>query len=279
MAAALFDADVIISAATFFWPDVIYKSFKFHRVVVDESHMFQTAPGSINMDKASMVPTSMRWGATGTPASASLADFAKQLQFLCRCDVKTYIPDLAHFGGRFLSRANEAASWNTFLDKVGAFTVRHTKSQCIGGADALALPSATTTTVMLTMSSQEKEVYKIAKARTTVPANCFNNGAKAFTLQRYLAAEVGGEFLKALGRACDRGRGGTGISSAPPSLLSSFFVRALTYPTTHSLPPFLLSLFTRVFLLQPALSPTRILSTTTTRLSKQCTKSQPKAPF
>ena len=194
MAVALHDADVIISAATFIWPDDIYTSFKFHRVVVDESHMFQTAPGSINMNKASMVPTSMRWGATGTPASASLADFAKQLQFLCRSDVTKHIPDLATFGHRLSSRANEATSWHTFLDKVGAFTIRHTKSQRIGGADALALPDATTTTVMLAMSAQEKEVYRLATARTSVPSSVVNNGGKAFVVQRYLAAEVGGEI-------------------------------------------------------------------------------------
>ena len=177
--------------------------------------MFQTSPGSVNEVKASMVQASMRWGATGTPASASLTDFVKQLIFLCRSDVARCIPNPNRVG---------AAPWHTFLDKISAFTVRHSKSQRIGGSDALALPDATTTTVMLTMSPLEKEVYKLAKARTSVSASCVNNGAKAFVVQRYLAAEVGGEFEIEIERLW-------GIRSCPGSFfLSCGIFLSLPFP-------------------------------------------------
>ena len=55
---------------------------------------------------------------------------------------------------------------NALRDHLAPFMIRHTKSQRIGGQEALALPASVARTVMLTMSSDESDLYRRARDTT-----------------------------------------------------------------------------------------------------------------
>jgi hypothetical protein len=79
----LLHSDVIISTSTFDWSDWVTKRFEFQRVVVDESHLFATAPSSARLEKTSFAKvSSLRWCVTATPFVPSVAELKKQLVFL-----------------------------------------------------------------------------------------------------------------------------------------------------------------------------------------------------
>ena len=76
--------DLIISTATFKWADDIVDKFEFHRLVMDESHLFTTAPTSAKFDFAKRINSEMKWCVTATPFTTSINGISGQLHFLSK---------------------------------------------------------------------------------------------------------------------------------------------------------------------------------------------------
>ncbi len=137
--ADLADADVIVTTSTVAWSSVFTKHYKYHRVVVDESHLFGTV--SARLPHACGLFTDRKWNVTATPMTSSSSDLRKQVVFLG------------------LEGERNAMSTEDFLKK---YMIRHTKSQRINGDVALGLPESTTTVKMITMTSWERRTFKEA---------------------------------------------------------------------------------------------------------------------
>mmetsp|Transcript_19624 Transcript_19624/g.68075 ORF Transcript_19624/g.68075 Transcript_19624/m.68075 type:complete len:741 (-) Transcript_19624:28-2250(-) len=175
--------DVIISTTTFSWPDWT-KDYEFHRVVVDESHLFGTASAKRNY--ADAVPSLRRWCCTATPMSMSAGSISTQALFLGRQDLLM----AAHYFD-----LKRPGSFAAFKDKLAPIFIRHTKAQRIGGSCALALPASVARTVTLTMSADERALYDFelqtasASKRTSL-LRLSRHGGKRYELERCL-----GNFL------------------------------------------------------------------------------------
>jgi SNF2 family DNA or RNA helicase len=175
--------DVIISTTTFSWPDWT-KDYEFHRIVVDESHLFGTASAKRNYAEA--VPSLRRWCCTATPMSMSAASISSQAGFLGRQDIWL---EATNFD------CKRPGSFAAFKDKLAPIFIRHTKAQRIGGSCALALPASVARTVTLTMSADERALYDIelqtasASKRTSL-RRLARHGGKRYELERCL-----GNFL------------------------------------------------------------------------------------
>ena len=74
--------DVVVSTSTFRWDGHVADYFKFHRIVVDESHLLSTAPSSARLEFAVQKDSDLRWCVTATPITASIAELRKRLTFL-----------------------------------------------------------------------------------------------------------------------------------------------------------------------------------------------------
>ena len=82
--------DIILSTSTFDWEGRrgdkfphLFSTFEFHRVVVDESHLFGKG-NSANCYNASKFPSALRWCVTATPCTGSIQELRQQLFFLGR---------------------------------------------------------------------------------------------------------------------------------------------------------------------------------------------------
>jgi SNF2 family DNA or RNA helicase len=196
----LCDLDVIISSSTFCWDGQITNNFSFHRVVVDESHLFSTSPSSARIDFATDKYSKFKWCVTATPCVSSVRDLEKQLHFL-------------NHGGRFSHHASLLASIQQYdrargddslmkqafyglVDEMKQCMIRHTKSQRIQGSEALALPESTTTTVFLDMTPQEREHFAVAIDSREQLQNMLRFGAKTLQVERCLTFHTRGGHTK-----------------------------------------------------------------------------------
>ena len=190
------DVDVIISSSTFKWPEVITQCFDFHRVVHDESHLLVSSGASAKLSCANLIQGKLRWGVTATPATSSVRDLDRQLEFI-RLGHELSSPFGSHVGSSpaaiemdklkdaifFLHRYPAKECFNKLSSLLKTFMVRHTKSQRINGSEALALPPSTTSTVMLTMFKDEDEAFNHINTSTHVFSNHCEFGVNAFTAQ------------------------------------------------------------------------------------------------
>ena len=112
----------------------------FHRVVMDESHLFYSKSGSASSDKARSVPAMNRWCCTATPMTSTAKELESQGNYL-RMD------------GDLRNRLSEDTE---FLKQ---HMIRHVKAQKINGIDALALPKSTSSVRMVTMTPVEHCAY------------------------------------------------------------------------------------------------------------------------
>jgi len=140
--AELAKADVIVTMSTVAWSSVFTSHYKYHRVVVDESHLLGTV--SARLQHVCDLQTDRCWNVTATPMVSSVSDLKKQITFL----------DL-----------EEERKSMTTVDFLKKYMIRHTKSQRINGAVALGLPESTTTIKMVKMTTWERHTYEEALAR------------------------------------------------------------------------------------------------------------------
>jgi len=142
---AIDTADIIITSATYN-PDrwslcgVNLKRVMFHRVVMDESHLFYSKPGSASSEKARAVPAMNRWCCTATPMTSTAGELNSQGYFL------------------HMQEDERCRLWGDreFLQK---HMIRHVKAQKINGIEALALPKSTSSVKMVTMTPDEQSAY------------------------------------------------------------------------------------------------------------------------
>lgn len=194
----LYDLDVIISTSTFNWDEDITGRFNFRRVVVDESHLFATAPSSAKVHVAMQKCSKFRWCVTATPCVSSAADLRKQLMFLNGNKGKMYhrYESIQRALARYTlltKRSTEASKKQAFyglLDELKKSMIRHTKSQRIHGSEALALPESTTTTVYLDMSAREQQLFGRVRTSSTMLRYMERIGAKALTVEQCFAFDM-----------------------------------------------------------------------------------------
>jgi len=186
----LYALDVIISTSTFEWNKDISRNFKFHRVVVDESHLFATAPSSAKIQYATAKSSSFRWCVTATPFTTSIAELQKQLQFLNHGRVGFSLShSLRAVLGAFQSltvRSPQTVKKQAFYDLADVLKkcmIRHTKVQRIHGSEALALPASTTTTIYIDMTQQEREWFDHAHVKKSTLMRMLQRGDKVMALQ------------------------------------------------------------------------------------------------
>ena len=72
--------DIIVSSATFKWPDWIVDNFEFHRVIMDESHLLGSSSAKLHC--AELIRSRRKWCVTATPAISSVCNLRLQAEFL-----------------------------------------------------------------------------------------------------------------------------------------------------------------------------------------------------
>ena len=179
--------DVIISTSTFMWPSVVTKCFEFHRVVQDESHLFIKNGVSARMEYANLITAPLRWGVTATPATNSANDLNKQLSFIVGTDAIFPAPNSSsafRSAVRSFCLTPSQDTFNSLVNLLKTYMVRHTKSQRINGNEALALPPSTTSTIMLTMSADEDRAFNKISTKASTFSKHLGSGAQRFTAEK-----------------------------------------------------------------------------------------------
>ena len=195
---ALATTDIIVSTSTFAWPVWVREHVEFHRCVQDESHLF-TGSGSANLSKAVQLRARLRWAVTGTPAIQAASQLVRQLNFLgldrfcSRANLFDSHMQRTHSSAR--AGCDAAKAFHSLSHALRGLMVRHTKAQRIGGGAALALPDATTTTVALQMSDDERDLYDrasrtMAGSAMTTLRNLLRDGGKRMALERALGRHM-----------------------------------------------------------------------------------------
>uniref|UniRef100_A0A7S4BGJ8 Helicase ATP-binding domain-containing protein n=1 Tax=Chrysotila carterae TaxID=13221 RepID=A0A7S4BGJ8_CHRCT len=137
----------------------------FERLIIDESHT--TDKGKLGFE-AIAARCKFVWGVTATPITSSVDDLGVVAELLGQ-----------------KKRLKNACSGTRFTHSVVALLrrlmIRHTKSQRIGGAVALALPEADAQTVWLEMKKDERAKYDDIRQ-----AGLQEQGALLFALERRL---------------------------------------------------------------------------------------------
>jgi len=135
--ADLADADVIVSTSCVEWSSAFTSHYKYHRIVVDESHLLGTV--SARLENACALYSDLCWCVTATPMVFSISDLDRQIEFL----------DLEN-------------DWHSMSEEnfVKKYMIRHSKSQQINGSVALALPPSTTQIKFIEMTERERKRYK-----------------------------------------------------------------------------------------------------------------------
>jgi len=198
LAQDLFNTDILLTTATFLWPFHITQNFTFHRVVMDESHLFSNVI-TANLQYALSICGERRWCVTATPCETSVSELERQIQFLC----------LDQALDRFTGRAtvsdfykavieDKEASFATIVDKLSLHTTRHTKSQSIGNSNALSLPPTTTKIITMSMSQNERETYNIASTEARKCMSKFRRKGRAsiFQLEQQIHPTCSGLFMR-----------------------------------------------------------------------------------
>jgi len=186
--------DVVVSTSTFRWDKQITDNYRFHRVVVDESHLFSTAPASAKIEMAMTKVSDIKWCVTATPCVSSISDLFTQLSFLSGgygssgtrfCHKDSINSAIGQFcQPKYASQATKKQGFYGLVDVMKQCMIRHTKSQRIRGSEALALPASTTTTVFLDMTPQERTRFARANVSLKTLRKMVRTGAKTLTLER-----------------------------------------------------------------------------------------------
>ena len=158
--------DVLITTPHAKWPPELDRESSSHvtiqRLVVDESHLLSGSSWKGQQLKIKNVPAKYAWCVTGTPFSGGLSDLTAQMAVLGMgpsiATVGAHIDELYQMirGNQIASATNEQ-----IVHRLRSVMIRHVKTQRIGGEVALALPSAECQTVWLTMSQDEKALYRL----------------------------------------------------------------------------------------------------------------------
>lgn len=130
-----------------------------HRIVLDESHSVKSEKTGHSQACAALA-SQHRWCATGTPMGTKIDDYQGQFRFLQMHPLSnatvfkkhiTSLFDRSHYGLR--------EGLMPVFRLLKSITVRHTKSQTIGGETVLTLPARTDVDVAVTLSADERVVY------------------------------------------------------------------------------------------------------------------------
>ena len=171
------DVDVIVTSLNIGWGklnhagNILLEQCSFHRIIADECHT--SVGGSINDLSAERI-----WGLTGTPFAPTSRSLEKQLRFVgmfvaeARDAIKDY--QLYEKDPKYLSSGNkermavvsQRQATNALAAALRKVVMRHSKSQRIRGAAALALPDASSSTIKIDMPAAERPAYNQAKSLT-----------------------------------------------------------------------------------------------------------------
>lgn len=188
---ALFDADIIVTAATKDFAFAKLDDFCFNRIVVDESHMLEKAGVSMKYTAFRNLNAERRWCVTATPFVSRPDDILRQCAFLGF--QKSFLVDMLD---RALPSKRQGGSKKHFyasIDLLKKVMIRHTKDQQIGGSSALALPESKTRLVLLKMSPMELSKYNngIRSIHSRVEVlRSKSTGTKPCTLEMQIAPHV-----------------------------------------------------------------------------------------
>lgn len=164
----IYDADIVITTATY-QPDrwsvcgIDLDKILFHRVVMDESHLFKSRPASANYKKAMEIPAPNRWCVTATPMTYTPTSLEEQAMYL----------------GMPWDIIERLSTDTEFLK---THMIRHVKAQRIDGAVALALPKLTSNVAIVKMTREEHGMYirAVKKSRVRLNAMKRKNEAAGF---------------------------------------------------------------------------------------------------
>jgi len=129
-----------------------------HRIVLDESHNVKNSKSQHS--KACCALKSLnRWCATGTPVGTTVQDLQGQLQFLhfhplCNPSVFKRMFETP------LTSSDHSGHNKAIFSVLKNLTIRHTKSQKIGGQTVLTLPPRTDVDIKIVLTEPERELYQ-----------------------------------------------------------------------------------------------------------------------
>ena len=200
------DADVIVTSLNVGWGElnhagnILIQQCTFHRIIADECHT--SVGGSINDLK-----TERLWGLTGTPFAPTSRSLEKQLRFVGQWDgqdVRNAIKDYALYekDPKSLSAGNlsrmkvvsQRQAANALAAGLRKVMIRHSKSQRIRGAAALALPDASSSTIKIDMPAAERSAYNNAKSfvhASDVEGRTLNTAEQRLSRTREVCATSG----------------------------------------------------------------------------------------
>lgn len=139
-----------------------------HRVVLDESHSIKNKKGAFTRACLQLEGTH-RWCATGTPFTSNLSDLEGQLAFL---RMHPFATEPASFKKYILNTLESALHTSDYHRRLysteTAFaihllqqcTVRHVKTNTVGGVKVLSLPPRIDRSIMVELSPQERTLYE-----------------------------------------------------------------------------------------------------------------------
>ena len=181
---AINTADIIITSATYKperWSGcgVNLEQVMFHRVVMDESHLFYSRSGSASSSKAAAVPAMNRWCCTATPMTSTAEELVTQSSYL-------------HMGREERERLSEDTE---FLKQ---HMIRHVKAQKINGIEALALPKSTSSVRIVTMTPVEQRAYtKTVQENLQTLQRMRSSSVKFFTVKNQIVYTLTSPLLTA----------------------------------------------------------------------------------
>ena len=181
---ALRGADLIITTASFQWPEKLTSLYEFHRIVMDESHLLSNSR-SANVTWASQLRARRKWCVSATPCTASIVNLKSQMTFLGISNGSLFDCAFRKLeNNRNTSSGQSTAAFQEFAEFFSTYVTRHDKAQLAG--DGNALPSKTSKVVTLKMPSQEKVRYRNALGEvkpTSHTTNVSYNNTKVMLLQ------------------------------------------------------------------------------------------------
>ena len=158
-------------------PEVVYPRVR--RLIIDESHLYEPKsepklPSTQVFEKYAKFIEYI-WCVTGTPMSTSLEQLEWQARMLGHweyglCLYRAVRAPEARDVDMDTGKASYPFMTNEQIaDKLKQLMIRHSKSQRISGEAALSLPDADSDVVWLTMSDDERALYKLHCCADGVP--------------------------------------------------------------------------------------------------------------
>jgi SNF2 family DNA or RNA helicase len=152
--------DVLISTATFAWPTNVTKDYMFHRVVMDEAHLF-ASPRAANINHANQIKARRKWCVTATPCSNSIYDLSLQVCFLGQSHLGSALMRAQKSMCAGGSKPSIQVCNHEVAQQFSKYMIRHEKSQLLGdGSEALSLPPTVTKVVTLQMTPAERFIFQ-----------------------------------------------------------------------------------------------------------------------